>query len=611
MTRTGVDLDVMGSLRRTHKCGDVGTASVGSEVVVAGWVHKRRDHGGVIFVDLRDREQLLQVVFRPDASPESHERASELRSEYVILVRGTVQRRSDDTVNPKMATGEVEIEVAELRLLNRATPPPFAIEEETDADESTRLRHRIHDLRRPPLQRAMRMRHELYQSVRRTLTELEFLEIETPMLAKSTPEGARDFLVPSRLQQGSFYALPQSPQLMKQLLMIAGFDRYFQIVRCFRDEDQRADRQLEFTQIDLEMSFVGMEDVLLVLEEVVARGFSDAAGVELARPFGRITYAEAMRRYGIDRPDTRIQLELVDLTDAFRDSAFRAFRANVDAGGIVKCLPIHDASELSRGEIDRLEKFVRKELGGKGLAWIRVTENGEWQSPIVKFLSESEREAITVVSGARPGSVLFFQADEPNRANAILARLRVDLGKRLGRVDGRPWDVLFVVDFPVFEKDEGGALTYVHQPFVAPLDEDVARLDTDPESVRGTHYDVIVNGVELGSGSLRNHRSDVQRKILEIMGYSKDEAEERFGFLLNALDAGAPPHGGFAFGYDRWVMIAAQLDSLRDVIAFPKTQRGQDLLIDAPTPVETSMLDDLGIRLAPSGTKEPVSRSAK
>jgi len=612
VTRTGVDLDGMGNLRRTHKCGEVGTGEVGTEVVVSGgtevvvsgWVQKRRDHGGVIFVDLRDREELLQVVFRPDASPESHARAGELRSEYVILVRGIVQQRSADTVNPKMTTGEVEVEVAEIRLLNRATPPPFPIEEEIEADELTRLRHRIHDLRRPPLQRAMRMRHALYQSVRRTLSDLEFLEIETPMLAKSTPEGARDFLVPARLQPGSFYALPQSPQLMKQLLMVAGFDRYFQIVRCFRDEDQRADRQLEFTQIDLEMSFVGIEDVLSVLEEVVTRGFSEAAGVELASPFNRMTYADAIGRYGIDRPDTRIQLELVDLTDAFRESDFRAFRANVDSGGIVKCLPIHDAGELSRGEIERLDKFVRKELGAKGLAWIRVLDDGSWQSPIVKFLSEGEKEAIRAATDARPGTVIFFQADEASRANAILARLRVDLGVRLGRVDGREWDVLFVVDFPVFEKGEGGALTYVHQPFVAPLDDDIQLLDTDPESVRGTHYDVIVNGVELGSGSLRNHRSDVQRKILEIMGYSKEEAESRFGFLLNALDAGAPPHGGFAFGYDRWVMIAAQMQSLRDVIAFPKTQRGQDLLMDAPTPVEASQLDELGIRLAPSGAKD-------
>jgi aspartyl-tRNA synthetase len=598
VTRGESDLDALAGLRRSHAAGEVTAERVGETVILAGWVHRRRDHGGVIFVDLRDRENLVQVVFRPDVSEEAHRRAADLRAEYVIGVEGTVQRRSPETVNPNLPTGEVEVAVRHLRLLNRASPPPFAIEEETDADEGTRLRYRIQDLRRPPLQRALRLRHRLYQSVRRTLSELGFLEIETPMLAKSTPEGARDFLVPSRLQPGSFYALPQSPQIMKQLLMVAGFDRYFQIARCFRDEDQRADRQLEFTQIDLEMSFVGVDDVLEVLEEVTVRGCAEAAGVELSRPFPRITHADAMARYGSDRPDTRIQLELVDLTAVFRESGLRAFRENVDRGGIVKCLPVHDAGELSRGAVDRLEKFAKKELGAKGLAWIRVGDDGAWQSPIAKFLSDAEREAITERTGARPGSLLFFQADEAARANAILARLRTDLGQSLGRVDPRPWDVLFVVDFPLFERDERGGLTYAHQPFVAPLDEDLPLLETGPERVRGTHYDVVMNGVELGSGSLRNHRSDVQRRVFEVLGYSKKEAERNFGFLLNALDSGAPPHGGFAFGYDRWVMVLAGAPSLRDVIAFPKTQRGQDLLMDAPTPVPDEALGELALRLA-------------
>ena len=604
MTRVDVGLDGMGEIRRSHAAGDVTSSLVGCEVVLAGWVHRRRDHGGVIFVDLRDRGELVQVVFRPDASPACHERAGELRAEYVILVRGTVMRRSEETVNPKLATGEIEVEVAELRLLNRATPPPFAIEDETDADESTRLRHRVHDLRRAPLQRALRLRHQLYQVVRSSLVERGFTEIETPMLAKSTPEGARDFLVPSRQHPGSFYALPQSPQIMKQLLMVAGFDRYFQIARCFRDEDLRADRQLEFTQIDLEMSFVGVDDVLVALEEVTARGFQETIGVEVPRPFPRLSYAEAMARYGSDRPDTRIQLELVDLTDAFRESGFRAFRSVVERGGIVKCLPIHDANELGRGAVDRLESFVKKELSGKGLAWIRVGADGTWQSPIVKFFSDAERTAITERTGARPGSLLFFQADDAHRANAILSRLRSDLGHRLGRTDGRDWDVLFVVDFPVFERDEAGELTYVHQPFVAPVEEDLPLLENEPERVRGTHYDVIANGVELGSGSLRNHRSDVQRRILEVIGYSKAEAEERFGFLLDALDSGAPPHGGFAYGFDRWVMLLAGQDSLRDVIAFPKTQRGQDLFMDAPSPVPGDQLEELSLRVA-GGRKKP------
>ena len=599
MARSSVDLDGMGVLRRTHASGEITIDLVDREVVVAGWVQRRRDHGGLIFLDLRDREEIVQVVFHPDASPEAHQRAGELRSEYVIAVRGTVQRRSDDTINPKLTTGEVEIEVAELLLLNRSTPPPFPIEEEADADESTRLRHRIHDLRRPPLQNALRLRHRLYQAVRASLSSQDFLEIETPMLAKSTPEGARDFLVPSRLQEGSFYALPQSPQIMKQLLMVAGFDRYFQIARCFRDEDQRADRQLEFTQVDLEMSFVGMDDVMAVLEEVTVVGSHEAAGVELARPFPRMTYAEAMSRYGCDRPDTRIELSLEDLTDVFRDSEFRAFRGAVDAGGIVKCLPIHDADAISRSEIDRLDSFVRKELGAKGLGWIRVGAEGEWKSPISKFLSDDERAAIQQKTAARPGSLLFFQADQSDRANAILSRLRIDLGHRLERTDGRPWEALIVVEFPLFERGDDGALTYMHQPFVAPLDEDIPLLESEPEKVRGTHYDVILNGVELGSGSLRNHRSDVQRSIFELLGYGKEESEERFGFLLNALDAGAPPHGGFAFGFDRWCMLLAGSDNLRDVIAFPKTQRGQDLLMDAPSPVARHQLDELSIRLAP------------
>jgi aspartyl-tRNA synthetase len=601
---TQVVLDSMGSLRRSHATAEVGPALVGQEVVVGGWIQRRRDHGGVVFVDLRDRDGLLQIVFKPDSAPECHERAGRLRSEYVILVRGRVARRSPDTVNPKLATGEVEVIADEVRLLNQATPPPFAIEEETQADEATRLRFRIHDLRRPPLQRALRLRHALAQSVRGTLSRQGFLEIETPMLAKATPEGARDFLVPSRLQPGEFYALPQSPQIMKQLLMVAGFDRYFQIARCFRDEDQRADRQLEFTQVDLEMAFVGVEDVLAVLEEVTVAGCA-AAGVPLPRPFPRISYREAMARYGSDRPDTRIQLELVELTDVFAQSAFRAFRGAVDAGGIVKCLPVHDAEALTRGQIDRLEALVKKELSGKGLAWIRVEADGGWQSPIAKFLSDAERAAISQRCGVRPGSVLLFQADEAAKANAILSRLRTDLGQQLGRIDARPWDVLFVVDFPLFEPGEDGRLTYVHQPFVAPLDEDLALLDSDPGRVRGTHYDVVLNGVELGSGSLRNHRSDVQRRIFDVIGYSKDETEQRFGFMLNALDAGAPPHGGFAFGFDRWAMLLAGCESLRDVIAFPKTQRGQDLLMGAPSPCDAKQLDELHLRIRAPQTPGP------
>jgi aspartyl-tRNA synthetase len=418
-------LDGLGGLRRSHACGSLRAADVGREVVVAGWVHRARDHGGVLFADVRDRSGLVQVVFRPDASADAHRRAGELRAEYVIAVRGQVRRRDPETVNPTLATGEVEVAASELRLLNRASPPPFPIEEDPGVEEAVRLRHRLHDLRRPSFQRALRVRHELYRSARATLAEHGFLEIETPILTKATPEGARDFLVPSRLQPGEFYALPQSPQIMKQLLMIAGYDRYFQIARCFRDEDQRADRQLEFTQIDLEMSFVGVDDVLAVLEELTFRAWRDTVGALLPRPFPRLSYAEAMGRYGSDKPDTRVLLELVELTELFRGTAFRAFGATVEKGGVVKCLPVHDAEALTRGEIDRLEAFVKKELGGKGLAWVRVGEGGAWQSPIAKFLSESERAGIAERSGARPGSVLFFAADEFAKANAILGRLRL------------------------------------------------------------------------------------------------------------------------------------------------------------------------------------------
>jgi len=597
MKRETVHLDAMGSLRRTHMCGEIGNDSVGQEVVLAGWVNRRRDHGGVIFVDLRDRTGIVQVVFKPEVREEAHERAGQLRSEYVLMVRGVLENRSQDTINENMKSGRVEVNVHEIRLLNSATPPPFAIDEEVDAEESTRLRHRVHDLRRPPLQRALEVRHRLAHSVRDTLDGLGFLEIETPILSRSSPEGARDFLVPARVHPGSFYALPQSPQIMKQLLMIAGCERYYQIARCFRDEELRADRQLEFTQLDLEMSFVGVEDVLAVLEEVTARGCADSAGIEFDRPFRRISYREAMDRYGSDKPDTRVTLELCDLTDVFAESGFKAFRSNVDAGGIVKCLHVADAQEMSRGEVDRLETLVRKELGAKGLAWIRVGDDGEWKSPIVKFLSQAEREAIAEKTGMGPGSLVFFQADEADRANAILSRLRLDLGKRLGRTDGREWDALVVVDFPLFEKDAEGQLTYVHQPFVAPMEEDVPLLDSEPERVRGTHYDIVVNGVELGSGSLRNHRADVQLKILELMGYTKQRAIDSFGFLLEALETGAPPHGGFAFGFDRWVMVMAKAESLRDVIPFPKTQRGQDLLMQAPSVVEDEQLDELSIRV--------------
>jgi aspartyl-tRNA synthetase len=589
-------LDPLGDLRRTHFCGAVRASDVGREVVLCGWVRKRRDHGGVIFVDLRDRTGIAQVVFKPDTELAAHEKVQAVRAEWVLLVRGRVARRDGDAVNPNLATGEVEIVAHEVRVLNSATTPPFEIEDDVQIDESSRLEYRIHDLRRPVMQRRLMVRHALAQSLRAGCAERGLTEIETPILARATPEGARDFLVPSRMHHGSFYALPQSPQIIKQMLMVAGFDGYFQLARCFRDEDQRADRQLEFTQLDLEMSFVGVDDVLDLLEELTVRAYRDVIGVELARPFDRVTYKDAMARYGSDKPERRIRLEIVELSDALAKSSFKVFAGALESGGVVRGLPIPDAAALTRSELDRLSDQARS-FGAKGLAWVRVAEDGSWQSPIAKFLSDEEKAAITARANLRPGSVILFGADREKVVCDVLGRLRLELGQKLGLYDGRPWDPHFVVGFPLFEESDDGTLTYMHMPFVAPLESELPKLDTDPKSVEATHYDLVMNGVELGSGSLRNHRADVQLKILEILGYSEADARARFGFMLDALETGAPPHGGFAFGFDRFALMLAGGESLRDVIAFPKTQRAQDIFMESPSAVDDAQLKELGIKV--------------
>ena len=583
-------------LTRTGYCGEVGKGHLGKQVVLMGWVQRRRDHGGLIFVDLRDREGIVQTVFNPELHPGAHEVAHRMRSEFVVAVRGAVRPRPPGTENPALATGAIEVAVEEARILSEAKPPVFPIEEQTDVAEEIRLSYRYLDLRRPPMLRNLRLRHRAYQAVRGYLDRHGFIEVETPVLTRSTPEGARDYLVPSRTNPGQFYALPQSPQLFKQILMIAGFDRYYQIVKCFRDEDLRADRQPEFTQIDIETSFVDRDDLLSIMEGLVV-ALVEAAGMPpLQRPFPRLTYQEAIDRYGLEAPDTRFGMELHDLTGALRGVDAKVFAEPIAGGGVVKGLNAKGAGSLSRAQLDALIE-VAKGFGAKGLAWFKVGPDGI-QSPLAKILGPMALERLQDRLKGEEGDLLLLVADQQKIAAEVLGRIRVKLGHELKLIDQAGLAATWVIDFPLLEYDpEEKRWQAVHHPFTAPVDEDLPRLGTDPGKVRAKAYDLVVNGQELGGGSIRIHRRDVQSQMFAALGIDPDEARAKFGFLLEALEYGTPPHGGIAFGFDRIVALLAGTPSIRDVIAFPKTQKAQDLMTKAPSPVESRQLKELKIKL--------------
>ncbi|HDE4204249.1 TPA: aspartate--tRNA ligase [Staphylococcus aureus] len=584
--------------KRTTYCGLVTEAFLGQEITLKGWVNNRRDLGGLIFVDLRDREGIVQVVFNPAFSEEALKIAETVRSEYVVEVQGTVTKRDPETVNPKIKTGQVEVQVTNIKVINKSETPPFSINEENvNVDENIRLKYRYLDLRRQELAQTFKMRHQITRSIRQYLDDEGFFDIETPVLTKSTPEGARDYLVPSRVHDGEFYALPQSPQLFKQLLMISGFDKYYQIVKCFRDEDLRADRQPEFTQVDIEMSFVDQEDVMQMGEEMLKKVVKEVKGVEINGAFPRMTYKEAMRRYGSDKPDTRFEMELIDVSQLGRDMDFKVFKDTVENDGEIKAIVAKGAVEqYTRKDMDALTEFVNI-YGAKGLAWVKVVEDG-LTGPIGRFFETENVETLLTLTGAEAGDLVMFVADKPNVVAQSLGALRVKLAKELGLIDETKLNFLWVTDWPLLEYDED-AKRYVaaHHPFTSPKEADIAKLGTAPEEAEANAYDIVLNGYELGGGSIRIHDGELQEKMFEVLGFTKEQAQEQFGFLLDAFKYGAPPHGGIALGLDRLVMLLTNRTNLRDTIAFPKTASATCLLTNAPGEVSDKQLEELSLRI--------------